>query len=74
MGDLGMNGYQPRLLDDELADVLTSHPAVLVVGPRACGKTTTTRRQCRSILRLDVPAQAAVVRADPDAAVASECS
>ena len=64
-----MESYRPRLLDEELAGVLTSHPAVLVVGPRACGKTTTTRRQCRSVLRLDVPAQAAVVRADPDAAL-----
>ncbi len=64
-----MDAYVPRLLDLELSDVLTSHPAVLVVGPRACGKTTTTRRLCRSILRLDVPAQAAVVRADPDAAL-----
>ena len=64
-----MESYRPRLLDEELAEVLTSHPAVLVVGPRACGKTTTTRRQCRSALRLDVPAQAAVVRADPDAAL-----
>jgi hypothetical protein len=64
-----MESYVPRLLDGELAEVLTSHPAVLVVGPRACGKTTTTRRQCRSVLRLDVPAQAAVVRADPDAAL-----
>src|SRR3954452_17855133 len=61
--------YVARMLDSELAEVLTAHPAVLVVGPRACGKTTTTRRLCRSILRLDVPAQAAVVRADPDAAL-----
>lgn len=64
-----MATYVPRLVDTELAEVLGSHPAVLVVGPRACGKTTTTRRHCRSILRLDVPAQAAVVRADPDAAL-----
>lgn len=62
-----MRAYVPRLLDTELADVIAAHPAVLVVGPRACGKTTTTRRLCRSILRLDVPAQAAVARADPDA-------
>jgi predicted AAA+ superfamily ATPase len=61
--------YVPRLADSELAEVLAAHPAILVVGPRACGKTTTTRRHCRSILRLDVPAQAAVVRADPDAAL-----
>jgi predicted AAA+ superfamily ATPase len=64
-----MDAYVPRLLDEELREVLASHPAVLVVGPRACGKTTTTRRQCRSVLRLDVPAQAAVARADPDAAL-----
>jgi uncharacterized protein len=57
------------MLDSELAEVLSAHPAVLVVGPRACGKTTTTRRMCRSVLRLDVPAQATVVRADPDAAI-----
>jgi predicted AAA+ superfamily ATPase len=61
--------YVPRLLDSELREVLASHPAVLLVGPRACGKTTTTRRHCRSLLRLDVPSQAAVVRADPDAAL-----
>ncbi len=64
-----MTAYVPRLLDSELAEVLAAHPAVLVVGPRACGKTTTTRRLCRSALRLDIPAQATVVRADPDAAL-----
>lgn len=64
-----MYTYVPRLLDTELRDSVAAHPAVLVVGPRACGKTTSTRRQCPSILRLDVPAQAAVARADPDAAL-----
>jgi predicted AAA+ superfamily ATPase len=64
-----VSSYVPRLLDQELSEVLAVHPAVLVVGPRACGKTTTTRRVCRSVLRLDVPAQAAVVRADPDIAL-----
>ena len=64
-----MVSYLPRLIDPELGEVLTAHPAALVVGPRACGKTTSTRRLCRSIVRLDVPAQAAVVRADPDVAL-----
>jgi predicted AAA+ superfamily ATPase len=64
-----VSAYLPRLLDLELAEVLAAHPAVLVVGPRACGKTTTARRLSRAALRLDVPAQAAVVRADPDAAL-----
>ncbi|GAA2631474.1 ATP-binding protein [Paractinoplanes durhamensis] len=64
-----MSAYVPRLLDTELGAVAAAHPAALVVGPRACGKTTTTRRHSGSVLRLDVPAQAAVVRADPDAAL-----
>lgn len=64
-----MSTYVPRLLDSELSEVVASHPAILVVGPRACGKTTTTRRLCRSFLRLDVPAQAAAVQADPDVAL-----
>jgi len=63
------NAYLPRLVDQELAAAMTQHPAVLVVGPRACGKTTTARRMCASTLRLDVPSQAAVAHADPDSAI-----
>lgn len=42
----------------------------MLVGPRACGKTTTAARRAASLLRLDRPEQAAVVAADPDAALA----
>ncbi len=65
-----MPDYLPRLVDLLLDELLTDHPAILVVGPRACGKTTTGRRHCVGRLRLDRPAEAAVVRADPDAALA----
>ena len=65
-----MPEYLPRLVDPLLGELLADHPAVLVVGPRACGKTTTGRRHCQERLRLDRPAEAAVVRADPDAALA----
>jgi uncharacterized protein len=65
-----MPDYLPRLVDPLLHELLADHPAVLMVGPRACGKTTTARRHCRGRLRLDRPAEAAVVRADPDAAIA----
>ena len=65
-----MPGYLPRLLDPLLRELLAEHPALLIVGPRACGKTTTGRRHCAGRIRLDRPAEAAVVRADPDAAVA----
>jgi len=65
-----MPEYLPRLVDPLLGELLADHPGVLVVGPRACGKTTTGRRHCRERLRLDRPAEATAVRADPDAALA----
>jgi uncharacterized protein len=65
-----MAEYLPRLLDPLLTELLAEHPAVMIVGPRACGKTTTGRRHCTGVLRLDRPAEAAFARADPDAAIA----
>jgi predicted AAA+ superfamily ATPase len=62
--------YVRRLLDDELAETVAAHPATLIVGPRAAGKTTTARRHAAEIVRLDRPAEAAAFRADPDAALA----
>lgn len=66
-----MAGYLPRLVDELLRDLLAELPAVLVVGPRAAGKTTTAARLASAVVRLDRPAEAAVFRADPDAALAS---
>ena len=43
--------------------------AVMVVGPRAAGKTTTAARRAAQIDRLDIPDVAATYRADPDAAL-----
>jgi predicted AAA+ superfamily ATPase len=65
------NPYTPRLVDDELADAVGAHPATLIVGPRAAGKTTTARRHAAATVRLDRPAEAAAFRADPDAALAT---
>lgn len=61
--------YQPRLVDGLLANRLQHHPAAMLVGPRATGKTTTATRQARSILRLDEPRQSVAVEADPDVAL-----
>jgi predicted AAA+ superfamily ATPase len=61
--------YLPRLIDDLLVRRLAHHPAVLLVGPRATGKTTTAARLARSEVRLDERAQAVAVEADPDAAL-----
>ena len=61
--------YLPRLLDGVLERRIQHHAAVLIVGPRAAGKTTTAERLARTTIRLDRGAEAAVVRADPDAAL-----
>lgn len=64
------DGLPPRIVDALLGEILADHPAVLIVGPRASGKTTTAGRHTAGRLRLDRPAEAAVARADPDAAIA----
>lgn len=61
--------YLPRIVDGLLEQLMAGLPAVLVVGPRACGKTTTARRHVVETLQLDRPADADLVRADPDVAL-----
>ena len=46
-------GYLPRVVDAEMRSALETMPAVLVEGPRACGKTWTGRRFARSAIFLD---------------------
>ncbi len=46
--------YLPRIVDAELARALQSVGAVLIEGPRACGKTETARQASRSEVLLDV--------------------
>ena len=61
--------YIPRLADARLEELFEELPALLVVGPRATGKTTTARRHARSVVRLDREAESGAFRADPDAAL-----
>jgi predicted AAA+ superfamily ATPase len=61
--------YLARLVDPLLDRLLAELPAVLVVGPRAAGKTTTAARHARTVVRLDSESEAAAFRADPDAAL-----
>lgn len=63
--------YLPRRLDTALSEQLSAHPALLLTGPRATGKTTMAARHVRSIVRLDRPEEAAAFRADPDASLAA---
>src|SRR5579884_2168089 len=62
--------YRTRLVESMLKEYLRQLPALLVVGPRACGKSTTLTRWVKTVVRLDVEAEAAAFRADPDAALA----
>jgi len=61
--------YRTRFLDPLLEELLRDLPALLVVGPRATGKTTTAARHAATIVQLDRAAQAAPFEADADAAL-----
>lgn len=63
-----MEDYVPRFIDKLLADYLAELPAVMLVGPRACGKTTTAAKHARSIVRLDSDEAAAFI-ANADSAL-----
>ncbi len=66
------DGYIPRYLDGALDALLTELPALMLTGPRGCGKTTTAIRRAASVMRLDRPDEAAAFRADPDAVLAAQ--
>lgn len=61
--------YLARLADEQISELLAELPAIMVVGPRATGKTTTARRHANSVVRLDRDAEAEAFRADPDLAL-----
>ena len=68
---MAKNQYIPRLLDPLIAELFSELPALLIVGPRATGKTTSARRFANDTLRLDKPADEELVRNDPDLALSS---
>ena len=61
-------GYRPRVVDAEMEAALAASPAVLVEGPRACGKTWTGRRFARSEVLLDT-ASSTLLASNMDPAV-----
>ena len=66
-----MSEYRTRRVDALLARLMTDVPAVMIVGPRAAGKSTTAARLATTVVQLDRAAQAAAFLADPDAALAA---
>ncbi len=67
---MGQSTYVRRLSDELIRDLLNDFPAVMVVGPRASGKTTTAARHAKTVFRLDRLADAAVMSTDPDVVLA----
>jgi uncharacterized protein len=64
-------GYQARVVDGELRQRLRTSGAVLVEGPKACGKTETGRQVAASEVLLDVDQGArAAVAVDPNLVLA----
>lgn len=53
-----MFDYRARVADAELSDRLTSIGAVLIDGPKGCGKTETALQQAKSSVRFDTDANA----------------
>ena len=47
--------YKNRIADQLLRDKLEAMGAVLIEGPKACGKTTTAEQQAKSIIYMDDP-------------------
>lgn len=69
MSTSGPLSYRPRLVDPLLEELFAQLPALMVVGARATGKTTSAGRRAASSVRLDREAEATAFVADPDAAL-----
>lgn len=50
-----MGDYRNRIIDDVLREELDAMGAVLIEGPKACGKTTTAEQASNSVIYMDDP-------------------
>lgn len=50
-----MKDYLPRIADKIMEDLLSATGAVLIQGPKWCGKTTTGRMIAKSVIEMDNP-------------------
>jgi uncharacterized protein len=57
--------YRPRVVDDELDELMGALPAIALEGPKGVGKTATGSRRAATVHALDDPAQRSVAVADP---------
>lgn len=47
-----IDNYMPRIIDEEIEKYLNFIGAILIVGPKWCGKTTTGEKHAKSVLKL----------------------
>lgn len=50
-----MKEYLPRIADKLLEERLAAKGAVLIEGPKWCGKTTTAKQKAKSVISMDLP-------------------
>ncbi len=50
-----MEKYIPRIYDDIISEKLRMYGAVLIIGPKWCGKSTTAKQIAKSVLELQNP-------------------
>ena len=55
--------YVRRLIEDDLLDKMSASGAVLIKGPKSCGKTATAKQYAKSILEMDRDLQVPVMMA-----------
>lgn len=64
--------YIPRVIDDDLDELLPSVSAISLEGPKAVGKTLTAKRRAKTAYQLDDPTQLALVGADMERLIEGE--
>ena len=70
---LGLSAeYCPRIVDDELDELLPGLPALAIEGPKAVGKTVTAARRATTVYRLDQGSQRSIIEADTSQVVEGE--
>ena len=70
---MNVNNYLPRIADAELLERLKSASAVVIEGPKGCGKTSTARRIASSEVFFDLDESSReAARLDPSAVLTGE--
>ena len=65
--------YFPRLIEGDLIEKMAASGAVLIKGPKSCGKTATAKQFAKSVLEMDRDIQVPIIMAtDPRMLLAGE--